>query len=227
MAHARPLSPPLTLTPRRPEQPLHGRAPAGCHSGHKRARANRCWQTSKTTTHTVGRVHTAALANADAGHPLHLPLSSPSSPCTAPGVFSQHPSPTFTFFRLDHTTTTPLTHQRDPRASLLLSHAGRELFVLPAPEKKVATVAIFDQALPPFPLCLLPLSNPTLMCCFFSCAQELQLELGRSSPAPAQDGKDARTLDTTCSEPAHATITNLSLTSPPPNHIVASFSDEP
>jgi hypothetical protein len=120
-----------------------------------------------------------------------------------------------------------LLHQRDPRASLLLSRVERELFVLPAPEKKFATAAVFDQASPPFPLCLLPLSNPALTRCFFSRAQELQLELGRSSPAPARDGNDARTLDTTCSEPAHTTITNLSLTSPPLNHIVASFSEEP
>jgi hypothetical protein len=70
MAHAHPLSPPLTSTPHRPEPPLNGRAPAGCRSGQKRARANRHWQTSKTTAHAVGRVHTAAPANADAGHPL-------------------------------------------------------------------------------------------------------------------------------------------------------------
>jgi hypothetical protein len=70
MAHARPLSPPLTSTPGHPKTSLNGRAPAVCRSGQKRARANRHWQMSKTTAHAIGRVHTSAPANADVGHPL-------------------------------------------------------------------------------------------------------------------------------------------------------------
>jgi hypothetical protein len=60
---------------------------------------------------------------------------------------------------------------------------------------------------------------------FFSHTQEPQFELGRSSPAPARDENCTRALDTTCSTPAHATIVKFSLTSPPLNHIIASFPD--
>jgi hypothetical protein len=140
------------------------------------------------------------------------------------GYLARTPPPAFGSFRLDHTTTTPLTHQKHPRASLLLSREEKEPFVLPAPEKKVDTATVFDQASPPFSLCLLPPSNPALTR-YFSRTQEPQLELGRSSPVPARDGNDARALDTTCSTPVHATIAKLSLTSPPSNHIVASFPD--
>jgi hypothetical protein len=122
LAHARPPSPSLTLTPRRPEPPLHGRVPAGCRSGQKRTRASRRWQTSKNTIHAISRVHTAAPANADAGHPLHLPLSSPSSPCTAPGVFSPQPPSCLRFFsprpHHHHPTHPPEAPQGEP-ASLL------------------------------------------------------------------------------------------------------------
>jgi hypothetical protein len=61
----------------------------------------------------------------------------------------------------------------------------------------------------------------------FSHAQELLIELDRSSPAPARDENDANTPDTTCSKLDHATATELSFTSPPPIRIIASLSDEP
>jgi hypothetical protein len=82
------------------------------------------------------------------------------------GYLARTPPPAFGSFRPDHTTTTPLTHQKHPRASLLLSRAEKEPFVLPAPEKKVDTATVFDQASPPFSLCLLPPSNPALTRCF-------------------------------------------------------------
>jgi hypothetical protein len=73
---------------------------------------------------------------------------------------------------------------------------------------------VFDQA-----------SLPLSLTRYFSYAQGLQLELGRSSPAPARDRNDAHALNTTCSTPVHATVAKISLTSPPSNHIVARFLD--
>jgi hypothetical protein len=87
-------------------------------------------------------------------------------------------------------------------------------------------MAVFDQAPPPFPPCLLPHSEPALTR-YFSHAQEPLIELDGSSPAPARDGNDASTPDTTYNKPDHATGTELSLTSPPPIRIIASLSDEP
>jgi hypothetical protein len=137
LAHARLPSLSLTLKPRRPDPPLRGRAPAGCRSGQQRTRASRHLQASKSTVHAVGRVHTATPANADAEGPRHLPLPSPRPPCTTSGIFNPHRPSCPRFLPPDRTTTSPLTPQKHPRASQLLSRAEKEPVVLAAPEKKV------------------------------------------------------------------------------------------
>jgi hypothetical protein len=87
-------------------------------------------------------------------------------------------------------------------------------------------MAISDQASLPFSTCLLPHSE-TALTRYFSHAQGFLIELDGSSPAPARDGNNANTPDTTCSKPDPATATELSFTSPPLIRIIASLSDEP
>jgi hypothetical protein len=156
LAHARPPSPSLTSTPRRPEPPLRGRTPAGCRSGQQRTRATRQVQTSKSTIHAVGRVHTATPANADAERhaiALSLALDHRAPPraylaCTTP--------PAHGFFR--QTAPPPPTHSPEAPQGELASLPSGEGARRPRSTREEGRLG---DRFRPNPAALLPLHSPS------------------------------------------------------------------